>query len=114
MTANVPFSTVIAQGRSTSTGRRFNLDVALDGEQADDGRPVGRAIAESTFHHFADYNWDLDCGATSFVAEAPGVQIRADPSRMDVFKDYVANVAAWLQRSALRLAPDLAIGASAG
>ena len=45
---------------------------------SDDGRPIGRAIAESTFHHFADYNWNLDCGAPSFVAEPPGI---ADPHR---------------------------------
>ena len=50
----------------------FNLAVVLDGEVAPDGRPMGRAIAESTFHHFADYNWDLDRGAPSFVTEAPG------------------------------------------
>ena len=39
---------------------------------APDGRPMGRALAASTFHHFADYNWDLDCGAPSFVTEPPG------------------------------------------
>jgi len=27
----------------------------------------------------------------------PGDQIKADPSRLDVFKDYVCNLAAWLQ-----------------
>jgi hypothetical protein len=95
--ANLPFATAIAQGRSTTTGRRFNLAVVLDGELTPDGRPMGRAIAESTFHHFADYNWDLDCGAPSFVTEAPGEQIKADPSPLDTFKDYVRNVAAWLQ-----------------
>ena len=64
---------------------------------APDGRPMGRAIAESTFHHFADYNWDLDRGAPSFVTETPGTQIKADPSRLAIFKDYVRNVATWLQ-----------------
>ena len=86
----------IAQGRSTATGRRFNLAVVLEGEPTPDGRPIGRAVAESTFHHFADYNWDLDCGAPSFVTEPPGDQIKADPSRLEVFKDYVRNVATWL------------------
>ena len=43
------------------------LRVLLDGEVAPDGRPMGRAIAESTFHHFADYNWDLDRGAPSLL-----------------------------------------------
>ena len=97
VSANGPFATALAQGRSTATGRHFNLAVVLDGELAPDGRPMGRAIAESTFHHFADYNWDLDRGAPSFVTEPPGTQIKADPSRLEIFKDYVRNIATWLQ-----------------
>lgn len=96
VSACVPGATVLAQGRSTASGRLFNLAVVLDGERADDGRPLGRAVAESTFHHFADYNWDLDRGAPSFVAEPPGSEIKADPSRLAVYKDYVRNIAAWL------------------
>jgi hypothetical protein len=104
VSADVPFASVVAQGRSATTGRRFNLAVVLDGESTPDGRPMGRVVAESTFHHFADYNWDLDRGAPSFVSEPPGTQIKADPSRLEIFKDYVRNVAAWLQpkSSALR------------
>ena len=79
------------------TGRHFNLAVALYGEVAPDGRPIGRALAESTFHHFADYNWDLYRGAPSFVTETPGTEIKADPSRLAIFKDYVRNIATWLQ-----------------
>jgi len=95
--ANVPGSTAVAQGRSAASGRRFNLAVALDGEVAADGTLMGRAVAESTFHHFADYNWDLSCGATSFVDEPPGTQIHDDPSRLEIFKDYVRNLADWLR-----------------
>jgi hypothetical protein len=97
VSANGPFATALAQGRSTATGRRFNLAVVLDGELTPDGRPIGRAVAESTFHHFADYNWDLDCGAPSFVTEPPGTEIKDDPSRLLIFKDYVRNIATWLQ-----------------
>jgi len=97
VSANGPFATAIAQGRSTATGRHFNLAVVLDGELTPDGRPMGRAVAESTFHHFADYNWDLDYGAPSFVSEPQGNQIKADPFRLEIFKDYVRNIAAWLQ-----------------
>ena len=82
-----PCATALAQGRSTVTGRRLNLAVLLDGELAPDGRPMGRALAASTFHHFADYNWDLDRGAPSFVTEPPGTQIKADPSRLAIYKD---------------------------
>lgn len=96
----VPNATVLAQGRSASTGRVFNLAVLLDGERTPDGRPMGRAVAESTFHHFADYNWDISCGAPSFVTERPGSQIKDDPSRLVAFKDYVRSVAAWLHPAA--------------
>jgi hypothetical protein len=97
VSATGPFATAIAQGRSAATGRHFNLAVVIDGECTPDGRPMGRAVAESTFHHFADYNWDLDSCAPSFVTEAPGDQIKSNPSRLEIFKDYVRNVASWLQ-----------------
>lgn len=97
VSAKVPLARAIAKGRSKTTGRTFNLAVVIDGERSVNGRPMGRAVAESTFHHFADYNWDLAAGAPSFVSEPPGTQIAEDPSRLEVFKDYIANVAAWLQ-----------------
>jgi hypothetical protein len=96
VSACVPCASVLAQGRSTASGRRFNLAVVIDGEPGPDVRPMGRALAVSTFHHFADYNWDLDCGAPTFVTEPEGNEIRADPSRLAAFKDYVANIAGWL------------------
>jgi hypothetical protein len=90
------FARRVARGRSEVSGRYFNLSIAIDGEQAADGRSMGRAVAESTFHHFVDMNWDLDRGAPSFVSERPGSEIKDDPSRLDVFKDYVHNIARWL------------------
>ena len=96
VSACVPHAKVLAQGRSAASGRRFNLVVALDGEIAADGKPMGRAVAESTFHHFANYNWDLDCGAPSFVSEPAGSEIKTDPTRLVVFMDYIRNLAAWL------------------
>jgi len=91
------FARAIARGRSTVTGRHFNLAVTLDGEQTSDGRPLGRAVASSTFHHFADMNWDIDCGAPSFVTETPSDEFKRDPSKLDIFKNYVRNIARWLQ-----------------
>ncbi len=44
---------VIARGKSQISGRVFNLAVAFEASNGS-----GRAIAQSTFHHFADYNWD--------------------------------------------------------
>ncbi|MEJ0006661.1 MAG: hypothetical protein WDM77_09960 [Steroidobacteraceae bacterium] len=43
---------VIAEGTSAVTGRTVNLAVAFEATPTG-----GRAIAQSTFHHFADYNW---------------------------------------------------------
>jgi hypothetical protein len=91
-----PFAQVLAQGRSTVSGRRFYLGVWLDGEPTTDGRPLGRGLASSTFHQFADYNWDTSRGAPSFVTETPGDEIARDPSRLAVYLDYVRNIAAWL------------------
>jgi hypothetical protein len=87
---------VVGRGRSIVTRRYFNLAVALDGEVGDDGRTMGRAVACSTFHHFADMNWDVHAGAPSFVTDAPGHEMERDPERFDIFKGYVHNLADWL------------------
>ena len=94
--ADDPHARVIACGRSTVSGRTFNLAVCLDGETTQDGRPLGRVVACSTFHHFADMNWDTDAGAPSFVSDPPGDEIKRDPSRLAIFKDHVHNIARWL------------------
>jgi hypothetical protein len=87
---------VVATGLSQSTGRRFNLIVALEGRDDRHGNRCGRAIAESSFHHFADYNWDLAKGCPSFLLEPPGHEIERDPARLRDIKTYVANLASWL------------------
>ena len=87
---------VIATGRSQVTGRPFNLMVAF--ERADDrhGNTLGRAVAESSFHHFVDYNWNTSMGCPSFVAEPPGDQIKREPEKLEDIKLYVRNLARWL------------------
>jgi hypothetical protein len=91
----IAFARVIARGTSTVTGRPFNLAVAVEGEPFDGGL-MGRAVAVSTFHHLADLNWDTDRGAPSFVTDKPGNEIKRDPARFEIFKDYVRNIARWL------------------
>jgi hypothetical protein len=86
-----PSARVILQGNSAATGVAFNLAVAF--ESAAHG---GRAIAQSTFHHFCDYNWDIDSGAPSFVGEAPGDGMKRNPDALRSTKQYVLNVASWL------------------
>lgn len=91
---------VIARGRSVQTGREFNLAVAIEGEPctSKDGC-LGRAVAQSTFHHFADLNWNVSAGAPSFVTDKPSNEIQHDPARLEIFKDYVRNLARWLEPS---------------
>ena len=72
-------------------GQRFNLAVAFE---ATAGK--GRAIAESSFHHFVDYNWDPRSGCPSFVDEPAGDAILRDPAALASTQTYVRNVATWL------------------
>jgi hypothetical protein len=60
------------------------------------GNLLGRAIAQSSFHHFADYNWDVDLGAPSFVSEAPGEGMKQNPQALQDIQAYVRNLAFWL------------------
>jgi hypothetical protein len=82
---------VIARGKSKATGATFNIAVAFEA----DGQ-TGRAIAQSTFHHFADYNWDPRVGAPSFVDEPPGDGILRHPQARAATDLYARNVARWL------------------
>ncbi|MGH8241406.1 MAG: hypothetical protein ACREXP_30925 [Steroidobacteraceae bacterium] len=86
-----PLARVIATGRSQSSGQRFNIAVAFESSGTE-----GRAIAESTFHHFADYNWDPRRGSPDFVSEAPAYTLPDTPRAMASVHRYVHNVALWL------------------
>lgn len=87
---------VIATGCSQTTGRDFNLIVTLERENHPERGLSGRAIAESSFHHFVDYNWDTSKGCPSFLLEPPGDEIHRDPAKLNDVKTYVRNVARWL------------------
>ena len=87
---------VVATSVSQATGHIFNLVVALEEDVDRHGNRCGRAVAESSFHHFVDYNWDINKGCPSFLVEPPGHEIERDPARMRDIKTYVANLARWL------------------
>jgi len=87
---------VIATGRSQVTDRDFNLSVVLECRDDDLGNRLGRAVAESSFHHFVDYNWDTSKGCPTFLLEPPGDEIHRHPERLADIKTYVANIARWL------------------
>lgn len=82
---------VIAAGRSLATGAPFNIAVAFEPSGTE-----GPAIAESTFHHFADYNWDPACGSPDFVTETPVRTLADTPGAMASVHRYVRNLALWL------------------
>jgi len=87
---------VIATGLSQVTHRPFNLVVAFERTRDEHGNELGRAIAESSFHHFVDYNWDTSKGCPSFLEEPPGDQIKREPERLEDVRTYVSNLARWL------------------
>jgi hypothetical protein len=82
---------VILRGRSRATGAVFNISVAFE-----PGRHGGPAIAQSTIHHFSDYNWAPLSGCPSFVSEKPGDRLEWMPEAMADTHRYAVNIAAWL------------------
>jgi hypothetical protein len=91
-----PSAHVIATGLSQTTNRPFNLVVAFESTSDDHGNNLGRAIAESSFHHLVDYNWDTSMGCPTFLTEPPGEEIKRNPEQLDDVKTYVRNLAVWL------------------
>ncbi|MBW4521569.1 MAG: hypothetical protein KME16_17965 [Scytolyngbya sp. HA4215-MV1] len=87
---------VISQGISKVTGRTFNLNVTFEREKDEQGNLLGRAVAESTFHHFCDYNWDASMGCPSFVDELPGDGMQTEPRAIADLKAYLRNLVLWL------------------
>jgi hypothetical protein len=87
---------VIATGTSEVSKRPFNLVVAFERAPDKHGNTLGRAIAESSFHHLVDYNWDTARGCPTFVEEAPGDGYVREPDALNDIKAYVRNAAIWL------------------
>ena len=91
-----PTAQIIAAGTSRVTLRPFNLLVSFDSFVDSDGKLWGRGIAESSFHHLVDYNWDTDSECPTFVEERPGDGYKRDPEKLDDIRQFVANAAKWL------------------
>jgi hypothetical protein len=91
-----PSARVIAVGCSLTSGRPFNLVVAFESSRDRDGNRLGRAAAHSSFHHFADYNWDTRKGAPSSVTEPEGTGMMSNPRAAADIRAYVENLAGWL------------------
>src|SRR5262249_5985832 len=69
----------VAGGGTPPPGRPFTLAIAS--ERSDDS--PGRGVAESSFPHFADYNWTPAVGAPSFVTEKPGSGLKENPTALE-------------------------------
>lgn len=87
---------VIARSKSRTTEKDFNLVVAFERSDDRHGNRLGRAIAESSFHHLVDYNWDTEKGCPTFLEEPPGDGYKRNPQALNDIKTYVANLARWL------------------
>jgi hypothetical protein len=83
-------------GKSLISNRPFNLAVAVESLKDAQGNTLGRVVAESTFHHFCDYNWDTTMGCPSFVEERPGDTMQTEPRALEDLKTYIRNIALWL------------------
>ncbi len=86
-----PSARVAARGVSRVSARPFNIAVVF--EAGPDG---GRALAQSTFHHYCDYNLDPRDGCPSFVEEPPGDSMIRDPTALPEALRYFTNGARWL------------------
>lgn len=85
----------VARGRSQKTGNDFILVVAF-GHPPAEGRPPRRAVAHSSFHHFADYNLDVSAGAPSFVIDPVASPEEVAPEGPAEARRYWTNLALWL------------------
>jgi len=81
---------VVAVGRSAITGNLFNIAIGFD------RNGQGRAVVDSSFHHFLDYNLDPRAGCPSFVTEHAGSGILEEPQALADTKVYIENIARWL------------------
>ena len=87
---------IVAMGTSKVTQRLFNLAIAADHPTDCIGNPPGRVVAQSTFHHFVNYNWDVSKGCPSFVEEIPGSGMVDCPQALADIHAYVKNLVLWL------------------
>lgn len=88
---------VIAKSKSLMTGNDFNLLVVFENSKDKHGNNLGRAVAESSFHHLVDYNWNIEMGCPTFLEEPPGNGYKEHPERLEDIKTYAANLAKWLK-----------------
>lgn len=90
------YASVIITSCSLTTGNAFCSAVAFDAVQDARGNTLGRAVAQSTFHHFVDPNLDPAQPMPSFVSEPSGRGIAESPDALRDSLRYIENIARWL------------------
>ena len=90
------YASVIIKSCSLTTGNTFCSAVAFDNVQDELGNTRGRAVAQSTFHHFVDPNLDPTKPLPSFVSEPSGRGIAETPAALIDSLRYIENIARWL------------------
>ncbi|MEM6807696.1 MAG: hypothetical protein AAGA41_02905 [Pseudomonadota bacterium] len=90
------FATEVIRGSSDVTGNAFGIAVAFSGETDADGAVLGRAVAQSTFHHFVDPNLDPAAPLPTFCTERSGTSMRDNPHALEDSLRYIENLANWL------------------
>jgi hypothetical protein len=88
---------VVAVGRSAITSNAFNIAIAFESEN------LGRAVVDSSFHHFADFNFDPRLGCPSFVTEPRGYALMENEAAVTDAKAYARNIASWLSNELTEL-----------
>ncbi|MEM8500512.1 MAG: hypothetical protein AAF542_21025 [Pseudomonadota bacterium] len=98
------FASVIAKGRSALSGVEFNLIIAFESHLVGDDptQQYGRTAMHSSFHHFADYNWDTSTGCPSFVSDPEGSGMSESTEAQQDIRIYCRNLAHWLSDGSVR------------
>ncbi|MFZ1389782.1 MAG: hypothetical protein WBP46_18675 [Thiolinea sp.] len=87
---------VVLQGKSQCSGNTFNIAIAVENQTDTDGQALGRAVCESSFHHFCSYNLDTTHSCPSFVIDQPLNTLKDHSEALADTQQYVINLANWL------------------
>ncbi len=77
---HAPYARAIAASSGSGDGKTFNVAITIENEPIDGGQRCGRAIAVSSLHYLTDADWSS----------------AKDRNRLEIYKDYVRNIARWL------------------
>lgn len=86
ITPTVASQQVLLSSHSITSGREQITAIV------DEAPGRGMVLHHSTFHHFADYNIEVERGAPAFVLDPPSRQIADSPALLHDLRAYVGSV----------------------